>query len=555
MPLTPTADVSTSDKTIKVRDVNAYNPEYDSVIADWSRLALLYEGGSAIKQQAPQFLVKRPKELPEVYQARCSQFSYHNILGTCFGWYHAALFKSPPIVALSQMGGDASKPQPLDDATEKFYNSFRGNCDRKRTSLVDLTRDLWTNLALYSCGYILVDLPPKVDPGQAPKSLLEQKQTGVLDSTGKPVPHLVSYSPINVINWSLDTYGILEWAVLRTQEIRGAFLEKRQVVDVWLYFDREQYTRYERVRKDSSNTGWSATDDDQPVTVVDSGPHALAAAKIVPLQRFEVPSALWLANRAYLPIVDHLNADNTYGWALFMANLAMPVIISSGEVSPTLTEAGFIKLPEGSTYEWSEPKGTSFMHAAKRVEELRQESYRLMYLIYQGRTANATADGTSGASKEMDMMPAQDVMNEYGDVIVAATQRILDLVAAARGDDTVHADVRGMKFGKTATLEQIQKTEAVLSLAIPSETFTKEVYKQAAAEFLPDANPEMLTVITGEIEKAPSIQKQLTAMSEAQQQQYQTALEGSVAGYVKTPPTPIAKSPPVEKKTLKVVNN
>lgn len=544
---------TTNEGRITVKDVNSFNPEYDAVIADWSRLALLYEGGSIIKQQAPQFLVKRPKELPEVYTARCDQFSYHNILGTCFGWYHAALFKSPPIVALSRLDSTVSDPKPLDAATENFYNNFRGNCDRKRTSLVDLTKDLWTNLGLYSVGYVLIDLPPK-NPAASPTSLFEQKQAGMLDSGGKPVPHLVSYSPINVINWSVDTYGILEWAVLRTQELRGGFLQKRQVVDVWLHFDREKFTRYERVRKDES-VEWKTADDDQPVELVDSGPHALSEAKIVPLQRFEVPSTLWLANRAYLPIVDHLNADNTYKWALFMANLAMPVIISSGEVSPTLTEAGFIKLPEGSSYQWSEPAGTSFMHASKRVEDLRQECYRLMYLIYQGRTANATADGTSGASKEMDMMPAQDVMNEYGDVIVAATQRILDLVAAARGDEGVRADVRGMKFGKTATLEQIQKTEAVLSLAIPSETFTKEVYKQAAAEFLPDANPEMLTVITGEIEKAPSIQKQLTAMSQAQQDQYQTALEGSVAGYVKTPPTPIAKSPPVEKKTLKVVNN
>lgn len=550
-PAPATAPEAESASAITVGKVNQYHSEYKTVYQDWERMLLLYEGGYLSKSSASSFLVRRPRELAEVYTARLDRFSYHSILGTCFGWYHASLFKNPPIIQMGKLDSSGSVVPGLDANLDKFYNAFRKNCDRKRTSLTELTRDLWTNQALFGVGYVLLDLPPaEAAPGT---SLYAMKQTGNVDADGKPYPHLVSYSPLDVINWATDEYGILSWAVLRTQETRGDFLGKSQTVDCWIYFDRQNYVRYERARQDNEKN-WEAIEINAPVQIVKSGPHALAEAGIVPLLKFPVTSALWLANRAYLPIVDHLNADNAYGWALYMANLAMPVIISDDEVSPTLSEAGFIRLKAGSSYTWSEPTGTSFSHASKRVEELRQEIFRLMYLIYQGRTANATADGASGASKEMDMMPAQDVMNEYGDVIVSATQQILDMVALARGDDGVCADVRGMKFGKTATLEQIQKTEAVLALAIPSDTFNKQVFIQAAAEYLPDANPEVLEKIAAEIEASPSIVMQMQAMANQRMQQFGDSIEGTLAQFQAPPQPAVAKTAPVQKKTARVLN-
>lgn len=540
-----------TDNGITVSQVNAYHPDYEFVAEDWQRMAVLYEGGFQIKKMAASFLIRRPRELQEVYFKRVEHFSYHNILGTVFGWYHAALFKNPPIVQIGLVDDIGQPSGQLDPKLNAFYNAFRKNCDRKRTTLVELTRDLWNSLALYSKGYVLVDLPKQ---DETAGSLYEQKQTGVIDGSGKPVPHLVSYSPLDVINWSVDQYGILQWAVLRIEESRADFMGKRSMFDVWIYFDRTGFKRYERERK-SSETNLRYVDGGQIVTLVSEGEHALSKAGIVPLLQFEVPSSLWLANRAYLPITDHLNQDNAYGWALYMANLAMPVIITDDDVQPTLSEAGFIRLSSGSSYTWSEPEGKSFLHASKRVEELRQECFRLMYLIYQGRTSNATADGASGSSKEMDMMPAQDVMNEFGDVIVAATQRLLDMVAMARGDENVRADVRGMKFGKTATLEEIQKCEAVLALAIPSDTFEREVKKQAAAMYLPDANPETLEQIMKEIQTAPSMQAQMQAAAQKQLEAYQTGIQTSLNEFVAAPPPPTPTTARVSKRTQKVLNN
>ena len=265
------------------------------------------------------------------------------------------------------------------------------------------------------------------------------------------------------------------------------------------------------------------------------GPHALSTVGRVPLLCFEVPNALWLANRAFLPVVDHLNQENSYAWSLYISNLAMPVITSDVDVKPQMSETGFIQLPIGSTYAWTEPEGRSFGHSATRVRELREEIYRMMYLAYQGRSSNATADGASGASKEMDMMPAQDIMNEYGDIVIAAMQLILDTVAQAR-DEQITSDVRGMKFGKTSTLSDLQRTEAALALAVPSRTFEKEVYRAAAREYLPDANPEVQKSIIDEIEAAPTNEEKQLEQAQQRQQQYRSSIEQAADRFSQAPP-------------------
>jgi hypothetical protein len=45
-----------------------------------------------------------------------------------------------------------------------------------------------------------------------------------------------------------------------------------------------------------------------------------------------VKDEYWIANRVYLQLCDHLNQDNSLGWALFMANLAMPAIFSNHDI-------------------------------------------------------------------------------------------------------------------------------------------------------------------------------------------------------------------------------
>jgi hypothetical protein len=530
-----------------VKQLNQEHPEYTDKKDTWIKMSMLYEGGSVIKKNCTQFLIRRPRELQEVYQARVDRFTYHNILGTCFGWYRAAMFKNPPNVRMVTVGKD-EQPDGSDLAKDidAWYIAFRKNCDRKKTTLVDLMREVWTSLALYRTSYVLLDLPAAPDA----KNRADQRKAGVLDSSGKPSPYAVTYSPVSVINWDVDTYGNLTWAVIAYQDQARGFVQTSKIVDTWLYFDREKFIRYERERK-PGETDISKLDENDRATITAAGPHALSKQNAVPLLKFEVPDGLWLTNRAYLPVMDHLNQDNSLGWALYISNLAMPVVTSDTDIKPQLSEAGFIQLPTGATYAWSEPEGKSFAISAQRVGDLRQEIFRAMYLSYQGKSSSATADGASGVSKEMDMMPAQDVMNEYGDVVIASMQRLLDMVAQARGDVSVRADVRGLKFGKTATIEQVQLAEAVLAIGTGSETFEKEVKKQLASDYLPDANPETLEKISDEIDAAPTDEEKAQQDAKTKQMQYSASLAKTVSAFNAPPQPPLPAGAPPQKKAKK----
>lgn len=526
-----------------VKQLNQEHPDYTDKKDVWIKMSMLYEGGYVISKNCTQFLMRRPRELQEVYQARVDRFTYHNILGLCFGWYRAAMFKNPPVVRMVTVGKDEQpdgKDFPAD--IDAWYIAFRKDCDKKKTTMVDLMREVWTSLALYRVSYVLLDLPTAPDA----KTQFDQRKAGVLGSDGKPNPYLVTYSPVSVINWDTDAYGNLNWAVIAYQDRNRGFVKTDKIVDTWLYFDREKFIRYERERK-PGETDISRLDENDRATITAAGPHALSKQNAVPLLKFEAPEGLWLTNRAFLPVKDHLNQDNALAWALYISCLAMPVVTSDTDIKPQLSETGFIQLPTGATYAWSEPEGKSFAISAQRVGDLRQEIFRAMYLSYQGKSSSATADGASGVSKEMDMMPAQDVMNEYGDIIIASMQQLLDMVAQARGDSNVRADVRGLKFGKTATLDQVQLAEAVLAIGTGSETFEKEVKKQLVSDYLPDANPETLEKISDEIDAAPTDEEKAQADAKAKQMQYSASLAKTVSAFNQPPQPPLPAGAPPQK--------
>lgn len=497
-----------------IKQLSQMHPDYKDLRDDWTKMSILYEGGHTIRQVSTQFLQRRPRELQEVYQARVDRFTYDNILGACFGWYRAALFKNPPTIigstakdqkgallnrivnSIAQFAARATGI-PLTNRLDEFYISFRDDCDRTGTSLVDFYRGIWTNFALHRVAYVLIDLPQMEIPAT---SLKDQIDAGVLDDKGKPLPYLVSYSPLSVINWNNDRYGNLEWAIVQMQGTRREFLEDEHAIDTWYYFDKQKFLKYEYKRA-VGETALTRLDENARATLVANGAHSLSQYMINPLLRFEVSEDLWLANRAFLPVIDYLNHENAYKWALELANLCMPVINSDDDIDPQLSEAGFIKLPKDAKYGWTEPEGRTFGRSAERLVQLREDIYRLLYLVYQGRRSTASADGASAQSKEQDLQPAQDVLNEYGEMICRAMQKTMNLVARAREDSTVF-DVRGMKFGKTITLEAIQKVAAILALGVPSDAFYREVFRQTASEALPDVNPDVIDTIYEDIEKA-----------------------------------------------------
>ena len=422
----------------------------------------------------------------QVYQARLDKFFYQNILGTALGWYVSRFFAEEPAIHL-KTGDKLIKDDPS-------FAAFQANADRAGTSLLDLARKWFIRSLLDGAVYVLIDLNNQQN--RLARNFHDQKTSGALD------PYLVTFRADQIVNWGQDAYGNYEWIVIATERGEHTFGGKQTVVDRWYYFDRTDYRIYEAERPD----GASEPKDSRTAVVVDEGRHALADRNRVPVRKIEVPEELWLGYRVLPQVREHLNQDNVYGWALFMACLPVPVITGDYEESPSISETAYIKLPEGSTFEWSEPAGTSFQTAAERVSSLREEIYRQMYLQAQGRTSTATASASSGYSKELDMAPSHEVLNGYGAIFRAALAGIAQDAATIRAPKgtELKAEVTGLTFQQEDTLDDVESTDAALGLNIPSDSFEKYIQKRFVNKYARNADPDTKKVFESEIDAAPT---------------------------------------------------
>ena len=466
------------------------HPEYEARFETWLDLSLLYEGGAALKARCERLLKKRPREDEEVYAARMDRSTYQNILGTGLGWYGAALFETMPEIFFNGKSGSEA------------YTKFLQDCDGIGTTYVDFFKRVFQVMLTYGAGWVLTDLQA-LDSGEAPPaSLEEERQRGLLD------PHLACYSPLNIINWQTDEMGKLKWAVVKTEVQQQEFLEKAEIVTTFYYYDRENFRVYEDRRSPEEQTRIATDDSGRMAKLIRQGRHALAHVNRLPLRRVTLSEGLWLANRAYLLLVDHFNQDNTLAWMLFMSNLAMPVVI--GDIDPsgmTYSEVGFLHFPSGTLYQWSEPEGKSLVHSAKRVESLREECFRSMNLQAQGRSMRATPAMQSGRSKILEMAPAKQILSGMGDDVRGHMQDVLTDVRDARHEPDVEPDVRGLTFQEDMSTEEVFAVSSLLKLRIPSRLLEKSVMKKVAKAWLIDANRDELVKVYEEIDAGPTIEE------------------------------------------------
>ena len=466
------------------------HPEYEARFEAWLDLSLLYEGGSALKARCERLLKKRPREDEEVFAARMDRFTYQNILGTGLGWYGAAMFDTMPEIFFNGESGSES------------YTKFLQNCDGIGTAYTDFFKRIFQVLLTYGAGWVLTDLKA-LNPDEAPPaSLEEERQRGLLD------PHLACYSPLNVINWQMDEMGKLKWAVVKTEVQQQEFLKKPEIVTTFYYYDRENYLVYEDRRSPEEQIRVATDDTGRIAKLIRSGKHALSHVGRLPIRRITLSEGLWLANRAYLLLVDHLNQDNTLAWSLFMSNLAIPIVI--GDVDPssmTYSETGYLQFPSGTQYMWSEPEGKSFVQSAKRVESLREECFRSMNLQAQGRSMRATPAMQSGRSKILEMMPAKQILAGMGDDVRRHMQDVLNDVRDARHEPDVEPDVRGFTFQEDMTTEEVFAVNSLLQMRVPSKTFEKYIYKKVAKAWMVDANRKELATVYDEIEAGPTMEE------------------------------------------------
>jgi hypothetical protein len=454
-------------------NIDREHPEYIARKAMWRQYKDLYAGGERLRTNASEYLVRRHKEPGEVYQERLSRVFYENYIGSIIDWYAATLIRREPSVLYE--GSDAP--------AKEFYNLLSKDCDLKGTKLSEFFRQRFVQTLVCGSSYIVVDFP-RMD-GAALTRADE-------DASGRSRAYLVEYGPDEVINWNYDQTGGLDWVVIRTSCLRQSKVTDSEWVREtrWLYYDRENYQIFRKAKSDS------------PIELVDEGRHGLASLRRVPVFQMKVTDGLWLMNKSASLQMEHFNKSNALSWALTMGLFAMPVIYSERTFNQIVGESYYIQLDPNDRFGWTEPEGKVYQIAADNLVRLKDEIYRVCYLMNQAGTPSAGDMRLSGVSKQRDFSVTQEVLRAYGDAVKDALKQVLWAIAAAR-QDGLSINVSGMdEFDIDDFSDELDDAKKLLELGIGSDTLKKQIFKTLAFKYLCDARQEIKNQVAEEIDGA-----------------------------------------------------
>jgi hypothetical protein len=452
-------------------NINREHPEYIARKAMWRQYKDLYAGGERLRANASEYLVRRHKEPGEVYGERLNRVFYENYIGSIVDWYAATLVRREPMLLFDG----------TDSAAKDFYNRLSDDCDLRGTGLSEFFKRRFVDALVCGSSYIVVDFPRTNGP------VLTRAEE---DASGRSRAYLVDYGADEVINWNYDHTGGLEWVVMRTSCLQQSKVSapKWEKETRWIYYDRENFQIYRK------------TDESSPIQLIDEGRHGLASLQRVPMFQLQVSEGLWLTNKAALLQLEHFNKSNALAWALTMGLFATPVIYSDREWNQIVGESYYIQLGPQDRFGWTEPEGKVYQIAADNLVQLKDEIYRVCYLMNQAGDSSGGYRHASGFSKQLDFNTTQEVLRGYGDAVKDTMKQVLRAIAAARQDD-VSIGVSGLdQFDIDDFSSELDDAKKLLDLGIGSETLKKQVFKKLAFKYLCDAGQEIKNQVAEEID-------------------------------------------------------
>lgn len=450
-----------------MQTINREHPEYVARKAMWRKYKDLYAGGEQLREHASEYLVRRHREPNEVYLERLSRAFYENYIGSIIDWYAATLMHREPAYLL----------EGNDSAAKSFFSSLANNCDLKGTSLSEFFRRRFVDAMVCGTSYIVVDFPRGSGPVVS---------RAAEDAAGVSRAYLMAYDAEEVINWNYDRTGGLEWVVIRTNCLRQSQVTDAEWVKEtrWIYYDRENFKVYRKNREDG-------------IDLIDEGPHGLASLHRVPVFPLELQDGLWMMNKAALLQLEHFNKANALAWALTMGLFATPVVYSDKEWNQVVGESYYIQLGAQDRFGWTEPEGKVYQIAANNLDKLKDEIYRVCYLLSQAGVSSAWQ---SGLSKQLDFGTTEEVLRAFGTTVKESVKQVLWAIAAVRQDGLM-IDVAGLdEFDINEFGTELDDAKKLLELGIGSATLRKQVFKRLALKYLCDARQELKNQVVDEIE-------------------------------------------------------
>jgi hypothetical protein len=454
-----------------MQNINREHPEYISHKAMWRRYKDLYAGGEQLRAHAAEYLVRRHKEPTEIFLERLNRVFYQNYVGSIIDWYAATLMHREPVLQVD--GTDA--------AAKRYYSLLADDCDLKGSTLTDFFRKRFVDALVSGSSYVVVDFPRTSTPA------LNKAHE---DASGRSRAYLVDYGADEVINWSYDDNGGLDWAVIRTTCLQQSAVtdSKWEQETRWVYYDRENFQIFRKAGEGGKTE------------VVCQGRHALASLGRVPVFKLSVTEGLWLMNKSALLQLEHFNKSNALSWALTMGLFAMPVVYSDREWTQIVGESYYIQLGPQDRFGWTEPEGKVYQIAADNLVQLKDEIYRVCYLLNQAGNGSLSSSSQSGLSKRLDFQTTDEVLTAYGSMVRDCMKQVLWAIAAAR-QDTVTLDVAGMdEFDIDDFSTEVDDAKKLLDLGIDSPTLKRQVYKRLAMQYLATARQDVKNKVAEEID-------------------------------------------------------
>jgi hypothetical protein len=181
-----------------------------------------------------------------------------------------------------------------------------------------------------------------------------------------------------------------------------------------------------------------------------------------------------------------------------MGLFATPVIYSDREWNQIVGESYYIQMGPNDRFGWTEPEGKVYQIAADNLDVLKDEIYRVCYLMSQAGDGNSARQ--SALSKQLDFSTTEEVLRAYGDAVKETLRQILWAMVAAR-QDGVSIDVVGMdEFDINDLGTELGDATQLLALGIGSETLKKQIFKKLALKYLSDERQEIKNRVAEEID-------------------------------------------------------
>ena len=462
-------------------EINTEHHEYKARNALWKQYRDLYTGGAQFKGQAANYLIQRNREPMGVYQERLNRAFYENYIGSIVDWYAATLFRREPVIGI----------EGENETGRKFFSSFVEDCDRKGSNLSDFFRKQMLEALICGSSYTLVDFP---------------RQHGKLrnraeeEALGAAKAYLVSYATDEIINWSTDERGEFDWVVIRTSQLRRQRLEDPEPLleTNWHYYDRQNFRSYRQLSKPGM---FGTAKEVVPIELVDQGLHGLARLNRVPIFEIKLSDGMWLMNKAADVQLEHFNKSNALSWALTMGLFAMPVVYSDKEWNQIVGDSYYIQMGPDDKFGWAEPEGHVYEIAARNLDRLKDEIYRVCYLLAQAGATSADGRQVSGLSKQRDFAITQEVLRGFGDTVKDVMRRVLLAVERAR-EDELSISVSGLdEFDIGDFSTEIEDARKLLDMGVGSSTLRRQIYKKLAFKYLCDERQELKDTISREIDE------------------------------------------------------